>query len=87
MAGIHLTGGKPYQFITESISAGTLTITTPNNTFINCQALKIVADEAAILSDPAAGLSFFTNASTPQQPTPVTLADVITVLQAFGLTS
>jgi len=87
MAGIKYDGGLPYQYITEDVSAGTLTFNPPNSLGINTIQFKLSADDNIIGNSSAATISFYNGLSSAQQATPVTLADVITVLQNLGLVS
>ena len=86
MAGIRISGGKPYQYITEDPINGTLFLDPPNSLIVTSIEFKLDTNNAIILNSTSANLGFFNGATVPQQAAPVTLADVISVLQSIGLT-
>ena len=87
MAGIKYTGGNPFQYITEDIVNGTLIFTPPNRLGIVSAQFKCDTDDIKLGNNTLNTIGFYSGGNAVQAPTPVTLADVITVLQNLGLTA
>ena len=87
MAGIKYSGGNPFQYITEDTVNGTLIFNPPNRLGVISLQFKLETDDSIIGNSTASNLSFYSGASAPQANTPVTLADVITILQGVGLSA
>ena len=87
MAGINYNGGNPFIYITEDTVNGTLLFNPPNRFGVISAQFKLECDDTIINNSNTQLLSFFTGVGVPQQATPVNLLDVISVLQAYGLTS
>lgn len=90
MAGIKYDGGLPYQYITEDLVNGNLTISVPNNIYLT--AVRDIFQDARInyiAYNAPGGASNFNNNGTSagQQATPILLSDVIAILQAYGFCS
>lgn len=74
-----------FQYIAEDTTAGTLVFTPPARFSVVSAEFKLDTDAAIILNNDLALLGFYGGGNTPQQATPVTLADVIVILQNVGL--